>query len=43
VTTSSIAQWVKITREIVASEDGGNQRKFFYDNAARIYRIGPGK
>ena len=36
---TTLAQWVGISRELVKQESLENQRKLFYENAARIYRI----
>jgi predicted TIM-barrel fold metal-dependent hydrolase len=37
--TSTLADWVRISRELVAKENESNQRKLFSENAARIYRV----
>jgi predicted TIM-barrel fold metal-dependent hydrolase len=37
--TSSLARWVEILKEIVATESVANQEKLFYKNARRIYQI----
>ena len=36
-TTSDLATWVEVTRELVAGEDEANQGKLFYENTERIY------
>jgi predicted TIM-barrel fold metal-dependent hydrolase len=38
--TSSIRDWVAVTRELVADEDPVHQKKLFYDNAVALYRLG---
>lgn len=37
--TSTLRDWVEISREIVSRECEDNQRKLFYENAARLYGI----
>jgi predicted TIM-barrel fold metal-dependent hydrolase len=37
--TSSLRDWVRIIRELVAREDGATVRALFHDNAARIYGL----
>lgn len=39
VMTSSLAQWVATTREIIAEADPNDQRKLLHDNAMRIYGV----
>ena len=34
-----LRRWVEITRTIIAGEDAANQRKLFFENAARIYCV----
>jgi predicted TIM-barrel fold metal-dependent hydrolase len=38
-TTSSLREWVEISREIVAAESTENQRRLFSQNATRIYDL----
>ena len=35
----SLRRWVEITGTIIAGENRANQRKLFFENAARIYRL----
>lgn len=37
--TTSLAQWVASTREIIAHADPSDQRKLLHDNALRIYGV----
>jgi predicted TIM-barrel fold metal-dependent hydrolase len=37
--TSTLRDWVAVSREIVSRESEANQRKLFYENAARIYAV----
>ena len=37
--TSSLGDWVEMAKEIVRSESADRQRKFFAENAERIYRL----
>lgn len=37
--TSSLPEWVTISRELVKSESEENQRKLFHQNAERIYQV----
>jgi len=37
--TSTLRDWVEVSRAIVAGEDPANQRKLFFDNAVRIYGV----
>jgi predicted TIM-barrel fold metal-dependent hydrolase len=37
--TSSLPEWIDITRRLVASLSEAEQRKVLHDNAARIYRV----
>ncbi len=36
---ATLAQWVKLLREIVSSDPVGQQRKLFHDNAAAFYSL----
>jgi len=37
--TSTLRDWVRISRELVKHENGRNQHKLFHENARRIYRV----
>ncbi|WOO42703.1 amidohydrolase [Rubellicoccus peritrichatus] len=36
---TSLKSWVDVSRELVANESEDNQRKLFYQNAERIYKV----
>jgi len=37
--TSTLANWVSVSRELVHGESEANQRKLFHGNAERIYGL----
>jgi predicted TIM-barrel fold metal-dependent hydrolase len=37
--TSSLREWVNVSRELVKNESESNQHKLFHENARRIYRV----
>lgn len=39
--TSTLSDWVAVSRELVRGEDESNQRRLFHENAERIYGIQP--
>ena len=36
----SFAEWVRLSRTVVAGRSGTDRRKLFHDNAMRIYGLG---